>query len=263
MSEVTNNKYLDFEGLKKYDVLIKNFIATGNTALADAIAALDKKIGSLDIEGSEDESLMEIVEGIYASIAEIIEKQGSLEAKDDDLAIQIKKISEDLEYITGGSSDNEATLGEINATLVNVQGELDEIKDFIEILTGSEDEISIKKIAESAAAEAVAAIVDGAPAAFDTLKEVAEWIASDTQGSTALQITVSGHTESINTINTDLDALENKVDQDINNLTIHINDAANALNEVDDRLNALETPISTVEIEELFRTNTEDSDSEA
>ena len=262
MSEIIKNKYLDFEGLKKYDERIKNFIASGDTDLANAIAALDKKIGSLDIEGSEDKSLMETVEDIYASIVEIVEKQDSLEEKDNDLANQIKKISDDLEFITGSSSDNEATLGEINETLENVQAELTGIKDVVNILTG-ESEDSIKMIAESAAADAVAAIVAGAESDFDTLKEVADWIASDKEGSAALQATVSGHTESINTINGDIDTLEAKVEADITNLTNHMSDAASALGEVSDRLAALETPITIEEIEDLFRTNTEDSDLEA
>jgi hypothetical protein len=73
--------------------------------------------------------------------------------------------------------------------------------------------IDHEKLAIDASATAVAAIVAGAESDFDTLKEVADWIASDTQGSAALQTTVSGHTESINTINDDIDALEtNKQD---------------------------------------------------
>ena len=73
--------------------------------------------------------------------------------------------------------------------------------------------IDHEKLALDASATAVAAIVAGAESDFDTLKEVADWIASDTQGSAELQTTVSGHTESINAINGDIDALEeNKQD---------------------------------------------------
>jgi chromosome segregation ATPase len=93
---------------------------------------------------------------------------------------------------------------------------------------------------EQLAADAVAAVVAGADSDFDTLKEVADWIASDKEGSAALQTTVSGHTDSINTINGELDALEAKVDVDINNLSTHITEAATALAEVDGRLDALE-----------------------
>ena len=113
---------------------------------------------------------------------------------------------------------------------------------------------------EQLAADAVAAVVAGADSDFDTLKEVADWIASDKEGSAALQTTVSGHTESINTINSDIDALETKVDNDIANLTTHMSEAATALAEVDGRLDALEAfeethaSIEISSIEGLFNT---------
>lgn len=381
MSEVTNNKYLDFKGLQKYDELIKNFIATGNTALADAIAALDKKIGNLDIEGSDDKSLVETVEDIYSSIVEIVKKQDSLDEKDAELEGKINGIVGDLESL--GDGVNQMSLVEIANKLKAIEGsvsknaqdivgvtervsaleetikELGEIEGgenlgsivnkvnnnaaAIETLKG-EGEGSVKKIAADAAAaaetaaktyadglvkdsegnslfdeagaaaaaqaaaiadaeskyqvkgdyeaagtaaalndamdervlkleaidheklvaDAVAEVVAGAESDFDTLKEVADWIASDKEGSAALQTTVSNHTESINTINTDLDTLEAKVDQDITNLTTHMSEAATALGEVDGRLEALEAfkdsheTITIAEIENLFSTKTEE-----
>jgi hypothetical protein len=132
MSEVINkNKYLDFAGLKKYDELIKSYIASNDNVLSDAIAALDAKIGSLTIEGSDDKNLTEIVSDIYTSIVDIIESQTSLEEKDKDLADQIKKIADDLEFITGSNSENEATLVEINETLSNINTELNSLKSSI------------------------------------------------------------------------------------------------------------------------------------
>ena len=326
MSEVIiKNKYLDFSGLQKYDALIKGLIATGNKELADAIAALDAKIGSLDIEGVVDKNLSEVVADIYTSIADIIDSQIALETKDNELAAQIQKIADDLEFVTGSGSENEATLGELNAKLEELKGSVDKaaadaaaaaadaaqaktdaatavadagqakidaaaavdaagqaqadatkakedaataVADAaaaviaVETLVGEGDG-SVKKIAEDAAAEAVAAVVAGADSDFDTLKEVAEWIASDKEGSAALQATVSGHTETINTINGDLDALELKVDEDITNLTNHMADAAVALGQVDGRLTALEAfeetheSIGIEDIEALFGGNSD------
>jgi hypothetical protein len=89
--------------------------------------------------------------------------------------------------------------------------------------------IDHEKLALDASATAVAAIVAGAESDFDTLKEVADWIASDTQGSAALQATVSGHTDSINTINGDIDALEENKQDAISDLeTIRSGAAAGA-----------------------------------
>ena len=415
MSEIIKNKYLDFEGLKKYDGLIKGLIASGDAELADAIAALDAKIGSLDIEGSDDKNLSESISDIYASIADIIEAQGALEDKDDDLAAQINSIVGDLESLEG--SDGVMTLVEItnklkaledsvsknNQDIVGVTERVSALEETvknlgeieggeslgdivnkvnanaaaIETLKG-DGEGSVKKAAADAqaaaeetaaadatskadealdaakvyadglvkdaegkslfdesgaadtalaeaksyvdgkvdgkfdeagaaaqaladakadaaslyqvkgdyeaagtaaglneamdarvkvlesidhdkiAADAVAAVVAGAESDFDTLKEVADWIAADKEGSAALQTTVSGHTESINAINGDLDALESKVDGDIANLTSHMTEASAALAEVDGRLDALEafeethSSIEVSEIEGLF-----------
>lgn len=274
MSEIINkNKYLDFEGLKKYDVLIKGLIASGDTELANAIAALDEKIGSINVDGSDGKNIAETIDGIYSSIADIVASQTALEKKDEELAVQIKKISDDLQFVTGGDSENEATIGEINAKILRLNEELNTLKESvnnaasksdveknsaaIEVLNG-DGEGSVKKIAEDAAATAVANVVAGAESDFDTLKEIADWIAADKEGSAALQTTVSNHTESINIINSNLGALESKVDGDIANLTSHMSEASAALSEVDGRLNALEAfeethePIQVADIERLF-----------
>ena len=127
MSEVINtNKYLDFGGLKKYDELIKQFIANGNGALADAIAALDSKIGAIDIEGSDDKSIAVIVSEIYASIAEIVEKQDSLDEKDAELE---GKIEEEIGKIVGDL--NSLGDGVSLMTLVEVANKLKALDDSV------------------------------------------------------------------------------------------------------------------------------------
>ena len=341
MSELNKNKYLDFSGLQKYDSLIKALIKSGNDELAAAIATLDAKIGSLEIEGSDDKNIAESIAEIYASITEIVVAQDILEDKDEELALKITALEEELRFITGSESDNEATLADITIALTNVQNELNTLKESvktdvaqaqavaneakgiaegattvaneakadaaqaktdaadaksaaesattvaneakgiaegattvaneakadatqaktdaadaksavdtlsvdvnansaaIDILIGEGDG-SVKKIAEDAAAEAVAAVVAGAESDFDTLKEVADWIAADKEGSAALQATVSEHTESINSINGEIDKLEEKVDEDIATLKTHMEEAANVIAEYDGRLDALE-----------------------
>jgi chromosome segregation ATPase len=173
MSEVLN-KYLDLEGLKKYDALIKDFIAKGNTDLADAIAALDAKLGSLDVEGSDDKSIAESIVDIYASIADIIAVQESLDAKDKELAVQIKKVADDLDFITGSSSDNEATLGEINATLTAVQEELAVAKESLNAAVAVADEAKAAATAAVADAQTATAAATQAQTDASDAKSAAE-----------------------------------------------------------------------------------------
>lgn len=280
MSEENKNKYLDLVGLKQYDALIKNFITSSDSDLAKSIAALDAKIGSLELEGSDSKNLSELVEEIYSSIIELVAAQELLEAKDseltskdEELANLIQGIRDDLDYVTGSSSDKEATLGELNiklnalTELVNkniediaaanaaaaqalvdakayVDGKVDGKFDAAGTAAGLNAAMNDRVVKLEAidhdklVADAVAAVVDSADSDFDTLKEVADWIGSHKEGAAELQVTVSNHTESINTLNTNLSTLNTKVDGDIAKLTQHITDAAQALAQVETSLDA-------------------------
>lgn len=193
MSEVIN-KYLDFGGLQKYDALIKEFIAKGNGALADAIDALTTKIGNIDVEGSDNKTLAEIVEDIYASIAEIVEKQGSLDDKDAELEGKINEIIGDLESLNGSDAvmtlvtisnklkalddanvverlsaveKTVADLGKIEGgeSLGDIVNKVNANAEAIETLKG-EGEGSVKKAAADAQAAAIAAAADSAASLY-------------------------------------------------------------------------------------------------
>lgn len=59
---------------------------------------------------------------------------------------------------------------------------------------------SVKAEAKAAADAAIAAIVDSAPEAMDTLREVAEWIADDKTGAAAMSASISKNTSDIASI---------------------------------------------------------------
>jgi DNA repair exonuclease SbcCD ATPase subunit len=283
MNEVVNkNKYLDFSGLKKYDELIKALIKSGDDELAKSIADLNAKIGDLNFESSDGKSLAEIVDDIYGALAELVSDHDALEkdveAKDKALNDKINEIIGDLDSL--GESDSTMTIVEICNKLKDLEARISANADAIATLNG-DGEGSVKKAAADAladakkyaddlndamdervkdleaidhdklAADAIAAVVAGAESDFDTLKEVADWIANDKTGAAALQVAVAKNTDN-------LDALETKVDKDIDNLTNHMTEAATALVEVDGRLDALESfvdaheSITIKEIESLF-----------
>ena len=166
MSEVIKNKYLDFSGLSKYDELIKNFIASGNKELADAITALNEKIGSLDIEGSDDKSLSEVVYEIYTTIE-------SLESKDAEIENEIKGIIGDLESLE--DSDAVMTLVEISNKLKALESSVskntEDITNITERVTTVEE--AVKKLGEIEGGESLGEIVTevkGNTSAIATLK---------------------------------------------------------------------------------------------
>ena len=370
MSELNKNKYLDFSGLQTYDGLIKGLIESNRQQLAASISELNAKIGNLDVEGSDDKTLADIVSDIYASIDGILAKQGKLDEKDAEIEAKITEeiakvvgdseemdegvtlmtlveIANNLKSISDSVSKNTQDITDVTNRVTAVEEAVEKLGDLgdgntlgdlvsditkntqaIEILTG-EGEGSVKKAAADAqaaaeayadslagnydaagtaaglnaamdtrmtdvegdvaalkaidhdklVADAVAAVVAGAESEFDTLKEVAEWIASDTLGSAALQTSVSKNTDNLETLMgtgvgsvaeaksaadaaaqsaatnaTAITDLEKKVDDDIANLTTHMSEAASALAEVDGRLDALEeiTAIDTSDIEGLF-----------
>lgn len=76
----------------------------------------------------------------------------------------------------------------------------------LDVIEG-DGEGSIKK----AAADAVAAVVAGADSDFDTLKEVADWIMSDTTGAAKLQTDVAELKTSVSTAETKISAAETKI----------------------------------------------------
>ena len=198
MSDVINkNKYLDLGGLKKYDDLIKAFIASGNTALADAIAALNAKIGELDIAGSDDKTVSDAILDIYASIADIIASQDALktdlEGADADLAARIQKVADDLEFVTGSSSDNEATLGEINAALKSVQEELETIKGSVaDAVRDAADALTVAGEAKTAAEGAVSAAEQASAAAGESAASAeSAQVAADAAAADALAAAAS------------------------------------------------------------------------
>lgn len=75
----------------------------------------------------------------------------------------------------------------LEACCEQVQPELETLRRAIEILNGDETvDGSIKQIVSDAVNE----ILDGAPEAFDTLKEVADWIAENTEVISNLEILI-------------------------------------------------------------------------
>ena len=68
--------------------------------------------------------------------------------------------------------------------------------------------------AADAAAKAVADVVAGAPSDFDTLKEVADWIKSDTTGAAALQTDVAGLKTKVSTLESASHTHDNKAELD-------------------------------------------------
>ena len=260
---------LDFEGSDD-----KNL----SQSIAEIYNSIAEIVDTQDALADKDAELLGKINGIIGELEEgatamtLVEIANKFKAVEED----VKKNADNIAGVTSRVSAIEGTIEDLKNLggengLVAVVDKVNKNVEDIKTLQG-EGEGSVKKIAEDAAAaaedvakeyadslntamdarvkdleaidheqlvaDAIAAVVDNAYSDFDTLKEVADWIKNDKTGAAALQTTVSEHTESINTLNDDLDVLEAKVDGDIANLTQHITDAANALAQVETALDA-------------------------
>ena len=197
-----------------------------DAAQAAAQAYTDSKVdGKFDEAGAAAQALADAQAYVDGKVDGKFDEAGAAESA----AAQALQDAKDYADGLAGNYDAAGTAAGLNAAMDTR-------------MTGVEGDVAALKAIDhdKLVADAVAAVVAGAESDFDTLKEVADWIAADTTGSAELQATVSGHTDSINTINGELDALELKVDGDIANLTTHMTEAAAKIEEVDGRLAALD-----------------------
>ena len=75
----------------------------------------------------------------------------------------------------------------------------------------------------------IAQVIDGAPESLDTLKEIADWIGSDTSGAAALNSRISTVEEKDREQDTKLQGLESTINTNAGNATQAINDAKTEL----------------------------------
>lgn len=122
----------------------------------------------------------------------------------------------------------------------------------IQTLNGDEKTAgSVKYIAKNAASTAVAYVVSGAPEAFDTLKEIADWI-STASGETAAQILtkVNTNTQNISNLSGATEGLKKKIgaaESNIDSLQKTIGGTYNSANTVADAITGLDGRIDTLE----------------
>jgi hypothetical protein len=73
----------------------------------------------------------------------------------------------------------------------------EEIRKRLAALVGEDAGKTIREIADAVASALISVVVGGAPEAFDTLKEIADWIRSDVSGAQAIINQVAGLTEKV------------------------------------------------------------------
>ena len=84
-----------------------------------------------------------------------------------------------------------AVVQELTPTLGELDNRADSLEANVSLLQGDDTDKSVRQIASEITATEVSKVVDSAPEAFDTLKEVADWIEADETGTTAMIADIS------------------------------------------------------------------------
>ena len=147
----------------------------------------------------------------YNHNTNIIEGGASLQDELGAFALMVEgHIGDNIKSFTAISASISAINSDIATTLASAKAYADEH----DAATLASAKTYTDTTAKSAAAEAVAAVVAGADSDFDTLKEVADWIMSDTTGAAALQTDVAGLKTKVSTLESTSHTHANKAELD-------------------------------------------------
>ena len=190
-------------GVSEVDGKISN--ATGDDIILKKVATTGK---AADI-------LMDAVpypsDWAYDHGTNIIESGASLQDELGAFALMVEgHIGDNIKSFTAISASISAINSDIATNLESAKTYADEQ----DVITLASAKAYTDTTAKSAAAEAVAAVVAGADSDFDTLKEVADWIMSDTTGAAALQTNVSELKTKVSTLESASHTHANKAELD-------------------------------------------------
>ena len=196
-------------------VTIKAGVSEADGKIANA-AGDDIVLKKVATTGKAADVLMDAVpypsDWAYDHNTNIIEGGASLQDELGAFALMVEgHIGDNIKSFTAISASISAINSDIATTLASAKSYADtqdaltlasakEYSDNQDAVTLASAKAYTDTTAKSAAAEAVAAVVAGADSDFDTLKEVADWIMSDTTGAAALQTDVAGLKTKVSTL---------------------------------------------------------------
>lgn len=184
MANTTNSKTLvTLDNLAYYDSKIKTKIAADDaTTLASAKSYADSLADNYDAKGTAEAKVKELADGAVKANTDAIAKLNGDDTVDGSVDKKIKDTATTLrQEISASTYDDTALKGRVSAN-----------ETAIAALVGSGEGSVDKKVAD-----AVAKIIADAPEAYDTLKEIADWIASHTTDATAMNTQINANKDDI------------------------------------------------------------------
>ena len=185
MAEVINTnvieagkKFVDFSGLDYFWTKAKTYIDGVDASMSAKVVALENTVG-------------DSTKGLVKDVKSIQDELNSLSGGAGSIATQIDNAIAALDLVNTYEAKGEAAKAETAAKsyadglAVNYDaaGTAKGFNDAMDTRVKVLEAIDHDKLAADAAAAAVAGVIDGAPESFDTLKEVAAWIADNDHAS--------------------------------------------------------------------------------
>lgn len=165
-------------------------------AVATSVSTLSGEVAEVKATQTEHSTQISTISGKVETL------EGEMDAVEGDIATikaNIGAVPEGSNLVAMVGAAEAAAKKYTDDEVAEVAGSVSELAglvsgntDAIAVLNGTGEGSVNKKVAD-----AIAGVVASAPEDFNTLKEIADWIAADKEGSAALQATVSSHTESI------------------------------------------------------------------
>lgn len=156
-----------------------------DVSLGNRITANENKLAGIGAE----ETVKGLIEGVAGEVETVAGDLDKVEAKLSDVAEDAKVGALIAAAQSAAESYADGKFGEATSAVSKLEERVEANEGAIEVLnSGSEVEGSV---AHTVAAE-VAKVVASAPEDFDTLKEVADWIANDKEGAAAMQTAIAG-----------------------------------------------------------------------
>lgn len=202
-------QYLSYDGLKKYDELLKAWHAADHKALEDKLAAFIGADSDVDLDG--------------ITLADLAASKADVKDVED-----LKKY---IAEILGGSDADSADIVPMSKVMELINAN----KDAIDALNG-DGEGSVDAKIDSAVTTAVADLVGGAPEALDTLKEIVDFIGGADSDAIAIADTVAKNANDIADVKDDIAGVDAKADKNADDIKA----ASDALVSANDRIDALE-----------------------
>ena len=203
--EVPNYKRVEITSRSAYQIAVQQGFEGDESAwLAslhgkDGVSIYTGKVRPLDPEGTEYEyTEIDVPSGREAVPGDLIltedgqvwrisaEANGLVEATDINLRGPQYTLSE-----TDVTNIQAAVVQELTPTLGELDNRADSLEANVSLLQGDDTGKSVRQIASEITTAEVSKVVDSAPEAFDTLKEVADWIETDKTGTAAIVADIS------------------------------------------------------------------------